>query len=167
EDGWRLASPGRTANQVSPAHGAELTEGVKLTYRRRVPRYAEVLPTSLRFTPFGSSHSFTETYAALFDRHFDLVLASPWVNRYEVEYSLPDSFGAPELPPDLTQETPFGRVRIWHRIEGGKLVSRGEVALSRTRIKTGEYAAFRAFLRELDQAFSRKLVVSAEHTAQK
>src|SRR5262249_33448008 len=75
--------------------------------------------------------------------------------------------GVPELPPDLTQESPFGWVRIWHRLEGGKLVSRGEVALSRTRIKTTEYGAFRTFLRQLDQAFSRKLVVSAEHTAQK
>ena len=167
EQGWAQAFPGLTVEQVNLSHAAQLDEDVTMSYRMRVPRYAEVLPSSLRFYPFGSSRSFTETYAGLSDRHYDLVLASPWVNRYEVEYSLPDSFGAPELPPDLTEETPFGRVHIWHRLEGGKLVIRGEVALTRTRIKTGEYAAFRAFLRQLDQAFSRKLVVSAEHTARK
>src|SRR5262249_24376555 len=117
EQGWAQAFPGRTVEQVSLAHAAELDEDVKMSYRMRVPRSAAVLPSSCLFYPFASSHSFTETYAALSDRHYDLALASPWVNRYEVEYSLPDSFGPPELPPDLTQETPFGRVRIWHRIE--------------------------------------------------
>jgi hypothetical protein len=65
-----------------------------------------------------------------------------------------------ELPPDLSEETPFGRIRISHRMENGHLVSRCEVALTRTRITTSEYPAFRAFLRQLDQAFSRKLVAS-------
>jgi tetratricopeptide (TPR) repeat protein len=161
EQGWAQAFPGLTVQQVSFNDSGTLDEDVTMSYRMDVPRYAEVMPKSIRFFPFGSGRTFTESYGMLSERHYDLFLSSPWLNRYEFEYSLPPGFAVPELPADLKEETPFGRLRIWHRIENGKLICRGEVALTRTRIKTHEYPAFRAFLRQLDQAFSRKLVASA------
>jgi transglutaminase-like putative cysteine protease len=169
EQGWAQAFPGLTVQQISFNDSSTLDEDVTMSYRMNVPRYAEVLPKSIRFYPFGSGRTFTESYGTLSERHYDLFLSSPWVNRYDFEYSLPTGFRVGELPADVKEETPFGRLRIWHRIENGKLVSRGEVALTRTRIKTNEYPAFRAFLRRLDQAFSRKLVASANaaETAQK
>ncbi len=169
EQGWAQAFPGLTVQQISFNDSSTLDEDVTMSYRMNVPRYAEVLPKSIRFYPFGSGRSFTESYGTLSERHYDLFLSSPWVNRYDFEYSMPRGFGVPELPADVKEETPFGHLKIWHRIEKGKLVCRGEVALTRTRIKTNEYPAFRAFLRRLDQAFSRKLVASANaaETAQK
>jgi hypothetical protein len=169
EQGWAQAFPGLTVQQVSFNDSGTLDEDVTMSYRMDVPRYAEVMSKSIRFFPFGAGRTFTESYGTLSERHYDLFLSSPWMNRYEFEYSLPPGFAVPELPADLKEETPFGRLRIWHRIENGKLVCRGEVALTRTRIKTNEYPAFRAFLRRLDQAFSRKLVASANaaETAQK
>ena len=81
----------------------------------------------------------------------------------------PAGFSAPELPPDLNEETPFGRMRISHRIENGKLICRAEVALTQTRIKASDYPAFREFMGHLDRAFSRRLLASASRgqTAQK
>ncbi len=169
EQGWAQAFPGLTVQQVNLTDPGKLDEDVTLSYQMAVPRYAEVLPRSIRFYPFGSGRSFTEAYGPLSERHYDLLLSGPWVNRYEFVYSLPAGFTVPELPADLREETPFGRVRMWHRMENGKLVCRAEVTLTQTRIKTNEYSSFRAFLRQLDQAFARKLVASSSlgQTAQK
>jgi tetratricopeptide (TPR) repeat protein len=161
EQGWAQAFPGLTVQQVSLTDPGKLDEDVTMSYRMDVPRYAEVLPRSLRFYPLGSGRTFTESYAPLSERHYDLLLSGPWVNRYEFVYALPAGFTVPELPADLKEETPFGRVRMWHRIENGRLVCRAEVALTQTRIKTNEYSSFRAFLQRLDQAFARKLVASS------
>jgi len=161
EQGWAQAFPGLTVQQVSLTDPGKLDEDVNMSYRMDVPRFAEVLPSSIRFYPFGSGRTFTESYGPLSERHYDLFLSGPWVNRYQFQYSLPTGFGVPELPQDVKEETPFGRLRIWHRMERGKLVCRAEIALTKTRIKTDEYPAFRAFLRRLDQAFSRKMVAGS------
>ena len=161
EQGWAQAFPGLTVQQVSLTDPSKLDEDVNMSYRMDVPRFAEVLPSSIRFYPFGSGRTFTESYAPLSERHHDLFLSGPWVNRYQFQYSLPTGFGVPELPQDVKQETPFGHLRIWHRMERGKLVCRAEIALTKTRIKTDEYPAFRAFLGRLDQAFSRKMLAGS------
>jgi hypothetical protein len=155
--------------QVNVSEPAKLDEDVTLSYRMSIPRYAEALPKSLRFYPFGSGRSYTETYASLSERRFDLLISNPWVNRHEFRYALPVGFEIPELPSDLNEETPFGRLRMSHRIENGKLICRAEVALTQTRIKASDYAAFRAFMGRLDRAFSRRLIASASRgqTAQK
>ncbi len=161
EQGWAQAFPGLTVQQVSLTDPGKLDQDVTLSYWMSIPRYAEALPKSLRFYPFGSGRSYLETYASLSERRFDLLISNPWVNRYEFQYALPAGFSAPELPPDLNEETPFGRMRISHRIENGKLICRAEVALTQTRIKASDYPAFRAFMGRLDQVFSRKLVSGA------
>jgi Flp pilus assembly protein TadD len=160
EQGWAQAFPGLTVQQVSLNDPGNLDEDVKLNYQMNVPRYAEVSPKALRFFPFGSTRAYTQTYAPLSERRYDLMLAQPWVTSYEFQYTLPPEFSA-ELPPDLKEETPYGKIRMWHRVENGKIVCRAEVALTQTRIKASEYGAFRAFLGRLDQAFSRKIFTGA------
>ncbi|HME90580.1 MAG TPA: DUF3857 domain-containing protein [Myxococcaceae bacterium] len=160
EQGWAQTFPGLTVEQVSLNDPANLDEDVALSYQMSVPRYAEAAPKALRFFPFGSGRAYTQTYAPLPERRYDLMLSQPWLTTYEFQYALPAGFIA-ELPADLKEETPFGRVRIWHRMENGKIVSRAEVAVTQTRIKASEYGAFRAFLGRLDQAFSRKILAGA------
>jgi tetratricopeptide (TPR) repeat protein len=169
EQGWAQVFPGLSVQDVRLSDLGNLDSDVSLKYQLNVPRYAEALPHSLRFYPFGSARSYAQTYALLAERKYDLVLQHPWVNQYVFTYRLPDGFTPLELPADLTEETPYGRMRISHRIEGGKLVSRGEVALTKTRIQSGEYGPFRAFLGRIDQAFSRKIHIAARsgQTAQR
>jgi hypothetical protein len=169
EQGWAQVFPGLSVQDVRLNDLGNLDSDVSLKYQLNVPRYAEALPKSLRFYPFGSARSYAQTYALLAERKYDLVLQHPWVNQYVFTYRLPDGFAPLELPADLTEETPYGRMRISHRIEGGKLVSRGEVALTKTRIQSSEYGPFRAFLGRIDQAFSRKIQIAARsgQTAQR
>lgn len=168
EQGWAQTFPGLTVQKVSLSDPGNLDEDVTLNYQMNVPRYAEAAPKALRFFPFGSGRAFTQTYAPLSERRYDLLLAQPWTNAYEFQYSLPAGYTA-DLPPDVKEETAWGQMRMWHRVENGKVVCRAEIALTQTRVKAAEYGAFRAFLGRIDRAFSRKIfaAIPLGQTAQK
>lgn len=161
ERAWAQSFPGLKAHEVKLSDLGRLDEEVQATYRMSIPRYAEPLPGALRFLPFGGGRSYTQTYASLAERRFDLVLSGPWMNRFRLRYTLPAGHTVGELPPAYEEQTPFGRVRLSYRLEEGKVVCEGEVALTASRVKAGEYAAFRAFLGRVDQAFERKVLLRA------
>ncbi|HZH04675.1 MAG TPA: DUF3857 domain-containing protein, partial [Myxococcaceae bacterium] len=94
EQGWAQTFPGATAQEVSLSNVQALDEDVTLSYRMRIPRYAEQLPRALRFNPFGAGRTYAQTFAPLSERRFDLVLPGPWVNRFSFRYALPAGFSA-------------------------------------------------------------------------
>jgi cellulose synthase operon protein C len=130
---------------------------VSVDFQMQVPRYAESAPGTLRFLAFGSSRSYLQTFAQLPQRNYDLVMSGPWTQRFTLRHQLPAGYRVTQLPAPYTEETPFGRVRLTQRLEGGKLVAEGELVLTRARVKAEDYAAFRAFLGRVDQAFGRKV----------
>ena len=69
-----------------------------------------------------------------------------------------------ELPPTLEEKKDWGRVRLSYRMEGGKLVAEGEVAMTSARVKVDDYTAFRDFLGRVDQSFARKVVLKGPAT---
>jgi hypothetical protein len=69
------------------------------------------------------------------------------------------------LPPDVTTENGFGRLHVAYAVEQGVLVCRGELIFTRDRISAGEYPAFRAFVAQVDQTFSRKVLVRGPRKA--
>jgi hypothetical protein len=160
EQGWGQAFPGLRVEEVSLNDVSHLEEDVALRYRMFVPRYAEVVSQGLRFHAFGTGRAYTQTFAPLVDRKFDLMLDHPWVNRFQLQYALPVGFEPGTLPPELAEETPFGRYRLRFQRNGNMLECTGEVALTASRVPAKDYAAFRAFLGRLDQAFARRLVLS-------
>jgi hypothetical protein len=117
------------------------------------------MPGQLRFLPFGTGRSYTQSYASLAERRFDLVMHGPWVNSFTFRYTLPQGYSVAEQPPNHQEETPFGRVRLTYRQEGNQLICEGEVALTSARVKADDYAAFRAFLTRVDQGFARKVTL--------
>lgn len=169
ERAWAQSFPGLTVRDVSLNDTTRLDEDVKVDFRMSIPRFAEALPGQLRFLPFGTGRAYTQTYAALAERRFDLVMNGPWVNRFTFRYALPAGYSVAELPSPLQEETPFGRVQLTYKQEGQSLVCDGEVALTAARVKAEDYAAFRAFLGRVDQGFSRKATLRgpASPTAQR
>jgi hypothetical protein len=123
-----------------------------------VPRYAESLPAQLRFHPFGRGRAYTQAYAPLSDRKFDLVMTGPWVNTLTFKYDLPPGYAVKDMPAEVKDETKFGRLRITYKVENGKLVCDGEIAFTEARIAVADYPAFREWLGRVDQHFSRRLV---------
>ncbi|MBF5046586.1 DUF3857 domain-containing protein [Aggregicoccus sp. 17bor-14] len=166
ERAWAQTFPGLTVNEVKLSDPTRLDEDVAVDFQMRVPRYAEAGPGALRFLAFGSPRSYVQTYAPLVERHYDLVMSTPWVNRFSLRYHLPQGYRVAQLPPAYEETTPFGRVRLTQRMENGQLVAEGELALTTARVKAEDYAAFRAFLGRIDQAFARKVTaVSGGTTA--
>jgi tetratricopeptide (TPR) repeat protein len=161
EQGWAQTFPGLTVQAMSIGDVTKLDQDVKLTFQLAVPRYAEQLPGGLKFYPFGGGRAYTQAYAPLAERKFDLVMASPWANTFHFRYALPPGYTANDLPAPVLDESPFGRLKLSYQVTDGKLVAEGEVTFTVARVKAADYAAFRAWLGRVDQAISRKLLVSA------
>jgi hypothetical protein len=138
----------------------QLERDVTVNYELQIPRYSEVLATGIRFFPFGNPRTFTETYAPLAERQFDLVLPSPGMIHSVYKYSFPNGFTPTGVPTDVSEVTPFGRYTLSHRVQDGTLYFELEVALTVSRVSVKDYPAFRAFVGRMDQAFSRKVVAT-------
>ena len=159
ERAWAQSFPGLTVHDVKLNDTTRLDDDVQVDFRMSIPRFAEAMPGQLRFLPFGTGRSYTQSYASLAERRFDLVMHGPWVNSFTFRYTLPQGYSVAELPPAHQEETPFGRVRLGFRQEGNQLICDGEVALTAARVKADDYAAFRSFLGRVDQAFARKVTL--------
>jgi transglutaminase-like putative cysteine protease len=159
EQGWAQTFPGLSVDKVSISDPSRLDQDVALDYELSIPRYAEVGGDTLRFLPFGSRRGYVETYAGLAERRGDLVLDGPSVSRFTFRYRLPPGWSVDALPPDVTTDSRFGRIHLAYTVEQGVLVCRGELVFTRDRISAREYPAFRAFVAQVDQAFSRKVLV--------
>ena len=159
EQGWAQTFPGLSVDKVSISDPNRLDQDVALDYQLSIPRYAEVGGDTLRFLPFGSRRGYVETYAGLSERRGDLILDGPSVSRFTFRYRLPPGWSVDGLPPDVSTDTRFGKLSLAYAVEKGMLVCRGELSFTRDRISVGEYPAFRAFVAQIDQAFSRKVLV--------
>jgi cellulose synthase operon protein C len=165
EQGWAQTFPGLSVDKVSINDPTRLDQDVALDYELSIPRYAEVGGDTLRFLPFGSRRGYVEAYAGLAERRGDLVLDGPSVSRFTFRYRLPSGWSVDALPPDVTSDTGFGKLHLSYSVEQGVLVCRGELVFTRDRISATEYPAFRAFVAQVDQAFSRKVLVRAPRKA--
>jgi len=130
---------------------------VEMTYALEVPRYALDEDGALTFSPFGKSRSYVETYAPLSARKHDLVIPYPWTTRSTFRYRLPGGYTAPQLPQPLEVMSPFGSFALKYRLEGDQLAVDSEITLAVSRVAANEYAAFRAFLGQIDQAVGRRV----------
>jgi tetratricopeptide (TPR) repeat protein len=159
ERAWAQSFPGLNVQDVKLNDTTRLDDDVQVDFKMAIPRFAEAAPGHLRFLPFGTGRAYTQSYASLAERRFDLVMNGPWVNRFTFRYTLPPGYSVAELPPNQQEETPFGRVRLTYRQEGNQLLCEGEVALTAARVKADDYPAFRSFLNRVDQGFARKVTL--------
>lgn len=160
EQGWAQTFPGLTVKDVRVSDLTQLEQDVTVGFDLGIPRYAEVLTSGLRFSPFGSSRNYTQSFAPLAERKFDLLMDSPWVSRLTFEYALPPGYQAADVPAPAKEESPFGHLTAsCQKPSEGKLVCTSEVAVTAARVKAADYPAFRAFLGRMDQFFARKVVL--------
>jgi tetratricopeptide (TPR) repeat protein len=165
EQGWAQLFPGLSVKKMALSDITKLDRDVTLDYDLAVPRYAEVLQGGLRFSPFGSSRSYTQAYAPLVERHYDLVMPGPWMNTFHFHYNLPKGYSVASLPKEVHEETPFGSLTMTFKTEDGKLSCDGQLAFSKARIAATDYPAFRAFVGRVDEAFARKVTLTAKEVA--
>jgi transglutaminase-like putative cysteine protease/Flp pilus assembly protein TadD len=103
---------------------------------------------------------FARTYARLSSRKQDLVIAYPWQHDEEIVYKLPAGWAlrAGEVKKEVASA--FGRLTVEVTPAPGGLVRvHTFLDVTRFRIPPGEYAAFRAFLGDIDSAFAERVAV--------
>jgi hypothetical protein len=103
---------------------------------------------------------FARTYARLSTRKQDLVIAYPWQHDEEIVYKLPAGWSLRAGEARKEVSSPFGRLTVEVTAAPGGLVRVHTLLdVTRSRIPPGEYAAFRAFLGDIDSAFAERIGV--------
>jgi Flp pilus assembly protein TadD len=110
---------------------------------------------------------FARTYARLSTRKQDLVLAYPWQHDEEIVYRLPAGWslrgGASASGTKREITSAFGKLTVEVTAEPGGLVRvHTSLDVTRFRVPAGEYAAFRAFLGDIDSAFAERVSVGPD-----
>ncbi len=160
EQAFNRTFPGLEVRGVTISDLTRIEDDVSMQFELSVPRYARAEAGGLAFTPFGAGNGYTETYASLGKRRYDLVVGDPNENRFTYRYALPAGFAAAEVPEPAAADTPFGAFEVRYRQDGGALVAEGFVTFKTSRVSVKDYPAFRAFVASLDRAFARKVRIA-------
>jgi len=103
---------------------------------------------------------FARTYARLSTRKQDLVIAYPWQHDEEIVYKLPAGWALRAGEAKKEVSSPFGHLTVEiTSAPGGVVRVHTFLDVTRFRIPPAEYAAFRAFLGDIDSIFAERIGV--------
>lgn len=160
EQSWATTFPGAEVTRLEMSDPAAIEEDVRFAWEMEVPSLAERGGDGrLSFRPLGESRSWVERFAPTSARRHPLVLRHAWNDRFRYEYRLPEGFEVERLPRTDEVESPFGSARLAYEARDGAVVVTGAVRLAVSRVEPEAYPAFRSFLGEVDQLFSRRIVL--------
>jgi tetratricopeptide (TPR) repeat protein/transglutaminase-like putative cysteine protease len=155
--------PGLRVESVETSDLSRIEDDVTVRFRLAVPRLARVENGGLAFAPFGQGQNWMESWAPLSTRRHDLVLQSPFENRFSVRWELPAGMSPAGLPAPERRAGPFGSWSVSLRAEGNALVAESSLKVTSRRIPAADYPAFREFLSAVDRALLRTVrLVRAE-----
>jgi len=147
--------PGLRVESVETNDLSRIEDDVTVRFRVTVPRLARPENGGLALAPFGQGQSWMESWAPASTRRHDLILQSPFENRFALRWELPAGMVPAALPAPERGEGPFGSWSVSLRMEGGALVAQGSLRVSSRRISAADYPAFREFLAGVDRALLR------------
>ena len=139
--------------EMSPL--ARIEEPVELRFRLAAPGLAQPDGDGLRFTPFGVQRGFSERWAALAKRRYDLLVGDPDEIRSTYRVALPRGWAAAGLPAPAVVDGPHAAFELRYHAEPGALVVETRITVKDWRIPVSDYAAFRAFAAAADAAYYR------------
>ncbi|HVZ74644.1 MAG TPA: DUF3857 domain-containing protein, partial [Polyangia bacterium] len=161
---WEARSPGTRLVSVEMPDLEDRDAPVKIHAVADVPRLAVPVGEGALALPLAVREAdFVRTYARLSTRREDLVLDYPWTHEEEITYALPAGWAVRSGATPREIVTPFGRLHVAVEvIDGGRVRVKSSLAVTRGRIAAADYAAFRAFLGEIDAVFAGRVIVGAE-----
>ena len=110
-------------------------------------------------TPSWMPRSYVQTLASLNSRREDLILPAPWTTEEELHFVLPAGARIESMPQDTNVETPFGSAVVRYHRDGNELVVHTSVQFRKLRVAPAEYAAFRDFCLQVENAFHNEIKV--------
>lgn len=167
EQSWAQLFPGLRLENLEISDVGLLDAEVETRFQFEASRYGEASNGTLRFYAFGGKRSFTQSFGSLRERKFDLLLQYPFSHTFRYEYELPLGYTLKEAAYSVTEASAFGSLSMRLFQENEKWVAEGSLDFSTSRIEGKDYAAFRAWLLKLDEAFARKLTATTEPAAAK
>ena len=108
--------------------------------------------------PLGADVRLTRAYAGSSEREQVLVLPHRFTVTEDHEYLLPAGWQAERTLEDASGAGPFGSWTIVRELEGDRMRTRAEVVIDVERVAVEDYAAFRAFLSDAEEALNQRVV---------
>ena len=109
--------------------------------------------------PAGREIRLLDQYAPQATRDQDLILGVPFRSANRVRYKLPDYLSASRLPQPVSGKSAFGTYNVQFKQDGATLEMEVSYDIAAERIKVADYAAFRAWLNELDRALNQPILL--------
>ena len=158
EDGIRDHFPGARVTAVRTGDLTRVDEPARFEYDATVPVFGTRQGDSVLFAPVVPMN-LARSYAARSSRTRDVVLGTPSTWDETRVIHLPPGATVTESPPPARIDTPFGRLEYTVEAAGNELRVRRVLVLARDRVPPQEYAAFRAFAQQVDEALGRRVTV--------
>ena len=166
---WSQKHPGARVESVDMPTLPDLERPVEVRAGVDVPDWGRVEATSdggeLVLPALGREADMLRSFARLSSRRHDLIIGYPWTQSERVAVALPQGFRARRLPEARTVEAPFGKFTLGVEARAGEVVTTATLEVSRHRIAQADYAAFRKFCADVDEAVAQELVVVGEAPA--
>ena len=108
--------------------------------------------------PLGADVRLTRAYAGSSEREQVLVLPHRFTVTEDHEYLLPPGWQAERTLEDASGAGPFGSWTIVRELESDRMRTRAEVVIDVERVAVEDYAAFRAFLSDAEEALNQRIV---------
>lgn len=146
--------------QISTIHvkGADdLQHDVDVNFSGSLDQFAG--NTTISLVPSWLPHRYVNSLAPLASRTEELQLPAPWTTQEELHFVVPAGAAFDKVPADWSAETPFGSASIHYQRDGAELVVATSVQFRKLRIAPIEYAAFRQFCVDIEEAFHEEITV--------
>jgi tetratricopeptide (TPR) repeat protein/transglutaminase-like putative cysteine protease len=157
--------PGARVDGVDVSDLTRIEDDVEVRFSAAIPRAAQPDGDGLRFTPFGSSTGYAESYASLSARKHPLELSGPRDTRFRYRYALPPGWRVVEMPEPAHLDGPLGSFEVRYQEEAGAVVAVGRVVVASRRVDVKDYPAFRDLMVQIDRAFARRVRIAPARTA--
>jgi len=115
---------------------------------------------SIELIPSWMPHKYVNSLAALATRSQELQLPAPWTTEEELHFTLPDGANLEKMPVNWKYDTPYGTALIRYERRGRELVVSTSVQFRKLRIAPAEYAGFREFCQNVEDAFHKEVKVN-------
>jgi tetratricopeptide (TPR) repeat protein len=160
EQAYAQRYPGVKATAFDIADPSAIEKPVQTKFTLAVPQLAQKDGDALVFSPFGEPWRYLEGNAPQSKRTYPVDMGTPWGTEFRYTIHVPPGYALVEQPTKVEKTSPFGHYRFELKPTADGLAVSGQVSFSVQEVPASDYAAFRAFLEELDRTFSRRLRVA-------
>jgi tetratricopeptide (TPR) repeat protein len=151
--------PGSEVTAIDAGNLEDVEQKVTMRVRGKIPEFARSEGDVLS-VPLGRKEHMIRDYAPLAARKLDVRLHAQWTQEDDWLIHLPPGAKVKSVPSPAKGSSPFGTYALEVESSGNGVHVKTMIALLKTRIAAGEYAAFRSWCEEVDRALGQRATVT-------